>query len=173
METLKPLPGDMKLFIELDGWMAKLRFSASHLIPDHPKCGRLHGHTYAISVRVEGSQEGEFIIDFIVLKDIVKDICDRLDHRVLVAKNDPRLKITEENGHYHVEIVKSCKHYVLPCDDVLLLPIHSASAEDICKYFLHEISAGIMGIGSADNITSLLVRVDEGIGQGAGCTIDF
>ncbi|MCL7474986.1 MAG: 6-pyruvoyl tetrahydropterin synthase family protein [Methanosarcinales archaeon] len=161
------------MFLELDGWMAKLRFSASHLIPDHPKCGRLHGHTYAVSVRVEGTQAGEFIIDFIVLKDIVKDICDRLDHRVLVAKDDPRLKITEENGHYTVEIVKSCKHYVLPQDDVLLLPIHSVSAEDLCKYFLHELAAGIMENGSTGNITGLHVRVDEGIGQGAGCTMDL
>ncbi len=173
METLKPLPGDTKLFIELDGWMAKLRFSASHFIPDHPKCGRLHGHTYAVSVRVEGTQAGEFIIDFIELKDIVKDICDRLDHRILVAENDPRLKITEEQGHYTVEILKSCKHYVLPEDDVLLLPINSVSAEDLCKYFIKEISAGIKGNGSADNITDLHVRVDEGIGQGAGCNMDL
>ncbi|MDF1557682.1 MAG: 6-pyruvoyl tetrahydropterin synthase family protein [ANME-2 cluster archaeon] len=161
------------MFIELDGWMAKLRFSASHLIPDHPKCGRLHGHTYAISVRVEGTQAGEFIIDFMELKNIVNEICNRLDHRILVAKNDPRLKITQDNGYYTVEIIKSCKHYVLPGDDVLLLPIPSVSAEDLCQYFIKEISSVIKNGGSADNITALHVRVDEGVGQGAGCSMDL
>lgn len=161
------------LFIELDGWKAKLRFSACHLIPDHDKCGRLHGHTYALYVRVEGSQAGEFIIDFEDLKNIVRDICDRLDHRVLMAGNDPRLKITENSNHYTMEVLQSCKHYVLPRDDVLLLPIPSVSAEDLCRYLLAEISSGLIMHGFATNITSLHVRVDEGIGQGAGCSMSL
>lgn len=161
------------MFIELDGWHAKLRFSACHLIPDHPKCGRLHGHTYAVSVRIEGSQAGQFIIDFEDIKRIVIEICERLDHRILLAKYDPRLKITEDEGYYTVELIKSCKHYVLPVDDVKLLPIPSVSAEDLCKYFLSEISTAIRSNGFADNITALHVRVDEGIGQGAGCNISL
>jgi 6-pyruvoyltetrahydropterin/6-carboxytetrahydropterin synthase len=159
------------LYIELDGWKAKLRFSACHLIPDHPKCGRLHGHTYAVNVRVEGHQAGEFIIDFEDLKDIVTEICDRLDHRILIAKNDPRLKITQDKGYYTVEIINSCKYYVLPADDVTLLPISSVSAEDLCRYLLMETSTGIKNNGFADNMTSLHIRLDEGIGQGAGCSL--
>jgi 6-pyruvoyltetrahydropterin/6-carboxytetrahydropterin synthase len=159
------------LFIEVDGWKSRLRFSACHFIPDHPKCGRLHGHTYAVSVRIEGSQAGEFIIDFEEVKNIVMEICDRLDHRILVAKDDGRLTINENNGNVSIEISKSCKHYVLPRDDVLLLPIPSASAEDICKYFLEEISSAIKTNGFAHNLSSLHVRVDEGIGQGAGCSV--
>lgn len=161
------------MFIELDGWHAKLRFSACHLIPDHPKCGRLHGHTYAVSVRIEGSQSGQFIIDFEDVKRIVMGVCDRLDHRILLAMDDPRLKITKDDGYYTVELIKSCKHYVLPADDVKLLPIPSVSAEDLCKYFLNEISTAIRNNGFADNITNLHVRVDEGIGQGAGCNISL
>jgi 6-pyruvoyltetrahydropterin/6-carboxytetrahydropterin synthase len=161
------------LFIELDGWQAKLRFSACHLIPDHPKCGRLHGHTYAVSVRIEGNQAGQFIIDFEDIKRIVMEICDRLDHRILLAMDDPRLKITEDEGYYTVELIKSCKHYVLPKDDIKSLSIPSVSAEDLCKYFLREISTAIRNNGFADNITILHVRVDEGIGQGAGCDISL
>lgn len=162
-----------KLFIELDGWQAKLRFSACHFIPDHPKCGRLHGHTYAISVRLEGTQAGEFIVDFEDVKNMVMEICDSLDHMVLLARNDPRLKITEDNGYHTVEIIKSCKHYVLPGDDVVMLPISSVSAEDLCKYFLSELSSALKKNGYADNITVLHLRVDEGIGQGAGCSISL
>lgn len=154
------------MFIEIDGWMAKLRFSACHFIPDHPRCGCLHGHTYAISVRIEGSQRGEFIIDFEIIKSIVNRICDHLDHRVLIAKKDNRLRI-KKGDSISVEIIESKKKYVLPAQDVVLLPTGSVSAEDLCTYFLLEIEKGLKTEG-ADNITKIQVRVDEGIGQGAG-----
>ena len=155
------------MFIEIDGWMAKLRFSACHFIPNHPKCSCLHGHTYAISVRIEGEQVGEFIIDFEKVKGIVNNICDRLDHKVLVAEKDPRLRITKKD-EISIEIIESKKRYVLPPEDVVFLPIRSVSAEDLCKYFTAELAKGLRSNG-ADNIKKIHVRVDEGIGQGAGC----
>ncbi len=159
------------MFIEIDGWMAKLRFSACHFIPNHPKCGCLHGHTYAISVRIEGEQAGEFIIDFEQVKGIVNDICDRLDHRVLIAEKDPRLWI-EKKGSVSIEIIESKKKYVLPSEDVVFLPTKSVSAEDLCKYFTSGIAKALKSNG-ADNITKIHVRVDEGIGQGAGCEFEM
>ncbi len=156
------------MFIEIDGWMAKLRFSACHFIPNHPKCGCLHGHTYAISVRIEGEQVGEFIIDFERVKGIVNGICDRLDHRVLIAEKDPRLLIQKKDG-VSIEIIESRKRYVLPHEDVVFLPTNSVSAEDLCKYFTAGIAKALAG---ADNVKKIQVRVDEGIGQGAGCELD-
>ncbi len=155
------------MFIEIDGWMAKLRFSACHFIPNHPKCGCLHGHTYAVSVRIEGDQKGEFIIDFETVKGIVNRICDRLDHRVLIAEKDPRLLITK-NDSASIEIIESKKKYVLPFEDIMFLPTESVSAEDLCKFFTLNL-ANELKLCKADNITKIHVRVDEGIGQGAGC----
>ena len=157
------------MFIEIDGWMAKLRFSACHFIPNHPKCGCLHGHTYAISVRIEGQQVGDFIIDFEMVKKIVNEICDRLDHRVLIAEKDPRLRIGKTK-EVSVEIIESNKRYVLPLEDVVFLPTTSVSAEDLCKYFSTWIAKALRGV---DNIGKIHVRVDEGIGQGAGCELDI
>lgn len=157
------------MFIEIDGWMAKLRFSACHFIPNHPKCGCLHGHTYAISVRIEGEQVGDFIVDFEMVKGIVNELCDRLDHRVLIAEKDPRLRI-EKKKEVSVEIIESKKRYGLPSEDVVFLPTTSVSAEDLCKYFTSGIAKKLKGV---DNIKKIHVRVDEGIGQGAGCEIDM
>ncbi|MFZ3060246.1 MAG: 6-pyruvoyl tetrahydropterin synthase family protein [Candidatus Methanoperedens sp.] len=159
------------MFIEIDGWMAKLRFSACHFIPNHPKCGCLHGHTYAVSVRLEGEQIGEFIIDFELVKGIVNGICDRLDHKVLVAEKDPRLRIVKKDG-VSIEIIESKKRYVLPLEDIVFLPTKSVSAEDLCKYFTTEMAKALKSNG-ADNIKKLHVRVDEGIGQGAGCEYEM
>ncbi len=155
------------MFIEIDGWMAKLRFSACHFIPNHPKCGCLHGHTYAVSVRIEGEQIGEFIIDFEMVKGIVNRICDRLDHKVMIAEKDPRLRIEKKNG-VSIEIAESKKRYLLPLEDVAFLPTTSVSAEDLCKYLTSEVAKALKSNG-VDNIKKLHVRLDEGIGQGAGC----
>jgi 6-pyruvoyltetrahydropterin/6-carboxytetrahydropterin synthase len=159
------------MFIEIDGWMAKLRFSACHFIPNHPKCGCLHGHTYAISVRIEGEQDGEFIIDFELVKKIVNSICDNLDHKVLIAEKDPRLRI-EKNESVSIEIIESKKHYVLPREDISFLPSSSVSAEDVCKYFTEKIVKAL-GSNGAFNVRKIHVRVDEGIGQGAGCEMEM
>jgi 6-pyruvoyltetrahydropterin/6-carboxytetrahydropterin synthase len=84
---------DRSMWIELDGWQAKLRFSACHFIPDHPKCGRLHGHTYAISAKIVGAQIHDFVIDFEDIKKHVAEICEALDHKILLASRDADVKI--------------------------------------------------------------------------------
>lgn len=157
----------MPVWIELDGWKSRLRFSACHLIPGHPTCGRLHGHTYAVSVRVEGEREDEFIVDFIELKDNIRGICDRMDHRVILARDDPRIVYEEhEAGYLIVEIVENEKIYIFPHEDVAMLPIDSVSAESLSEYIAHELAPTL-----PNNATCLEVRVDEGVGQGAGYTL--
>jgi 6-pyruvoyltetrahydropterin/6-carboxytetrahydropterin synthase len=118
-------------------------------------------------VRIEGEQIGEFIIDFELVKGIINGICDRLDHKVLVAEKDPRLRIVKKDV-VSIEIIESKKRYVLPLEDVVFLPTKSVSAEDLCRYFTTEMAIALKSNG-ADNVTKLHVRVDEGIGQGAGC----
>ncbi|MCK4811249.1 MAG: 6-carboxytetrahydropterin synthase [Methanosarcinales archaeon] len=157
------------MWIELDGWMAKLRFSACHLIPDHPKCGRLHGHTYAVNVRAHGRRTGEFIIDFELLKEMIAQICSRFDHHIMIAENDPRLHITKNNGSVVINIGE--KTYQLPIEDIVFIPIDSTSAESLCVYVAGELARMIKT--SDHHISRLEVRIDEGIGQGAGCTMDL
>ena len=64
----------MSFFIEIDGWRSNIRFSSAHIIPEYEKCGRLHGHTYAVHVKVRGlPDKNGIILDFSILKDIIKD----------------------------------------------------------------------------------------------------
>ena len=146
--------------------MAKLRFSACHLIPYHQKCGRLHGHTYAVSAKIHGVRDDEFIIDFELLKKLISEICDNLDHRVIIARNDPRIKIRTDGDGVIVDIGE--KNYRFPEDDVVFIPTDSTSAESLCEYVASEI-ASRMGA----NVSRVEVRIDEGIGQGAGCILDL
>jgi 6-pyruvoyltetrahydropterin/6-carboxytetrahydropterin synthase len=62
-------------------------FSASHRLeglPDTHKCSRLHGHSYAVDITIEGNVDSVgFVIDFAELNWLGELITDRLDHRHL------------------------------------------------------------------------------------------
>ncbi len=66
----------------------KFIFDSAHylpFVPDGHKCKNMHGHTYALTVFVEGDliQPEGWVIDFGDLKPIVKPLLDRLDHHCL------------------------------------------------------------------------------------------
>jgi len=164
------ISADRSMWIELDGWQAKLRFSACHFIPDHPKCGRLHGHTYAMSAKIVGAQIHDFVMDFEDLKKDVAAICEALDHKILIASRDADVQIqTTRAGDVAVTVGKCRKRYCFPSEDVVMLPINSASAEDLCSFLLDELCNKL----DLSTITEVSVRLDEGLGQGAGSVRHF
>ncbi len=55
----------------------------AHLLPGHPKCGQLHGHTYKVEVVVEGEMSEGMVLDFADLKGRVRAVLARSDHRHL------------------------------------------------------------------------------------------
>lgn len=63
-------------------------FEAAHLLPNVPqghKCGRLHGHSYSITIYVSGpvGEHSGWIMDFADIKAAFKPAYDALDHRYL------------------------------------------------------------------------------------------
>ncbi|WP_292732340.1 MULTISPECIES: 6-carboxytetrahydropterin synthase [unclassified Microbacterium] len=63
------------------------RFSASHTIEGLPighKCARLHGHTYRVSITIEGTTDAVgMILDFADLDWVGRYLSDTVDHRHL------------------------------------------------------------------------------------------
>jgi len=61
-------------------------FDAAHHLPGYDgKCSRVHGHTYAVEVILEGSvdESSGFLMDFYDLKEILRSVLKELDHRDL------------------------------------------------------------------------------------------
>lgn len=56
--------------------------AAHHLTKYHGKCERPHGHTYKLSVKLEGTPDSEdMIFDFVKLKELVNEkVLIHLDH---------------------------------------------------------------------------------------------
>ena len=77
--------------VVINGIHANLRFASAHMIPHHKFCGGIHGHSYYVDITVEGARSGEFgfVVDFKKIKGIVRQICSKLDHKILIPlKND-------------------------------------------------------------------------------------
>ncbi len=65
-----------------------LTFEAAHRLPNAPaghKCQRLHGHSFAVDIVVEGKVDPHagWVVDFADLKKAVEPIRESLDHRYL------------------------------------------------------------------------------------------
>lgn len=61
-------------------------FEAAHRVVDYPgKCDRLHGHNWKVEAIVKGKELDELgmLVDFKVVKNVLKETLDRFDHRFL------------------------------------------------------------------------------------------
>lgn len=66
------------------------RFYAAHRNTDVPgKCESIHGHTYRLAVRVFGKMSGSISIPFEQIEQAVAPLIERLDHSLLLWKDDP------------------------------------------------------------------------------------
>ena len=148
--------------LEIDGEYAGIRFSACHFIAGHQKCGRLHGHTYVVSMKLHGDvgKDG-MVMDFIPLKKELRALAEELDHRVLVPANSK--KITVALGD-EVFIKADGKKYALPKEDVVLLPTEESSAEELCRYILGKVVDLVV---FPSNVKEIEVGVHEELGQSA------
>ncbi len=152
--------------IRVDGWRTGIRFDAAHFIPGHPKCGRLHGHTYALHAEVTGTVgRSGFVMDFGDVTRALRDMAERLDHRVLVQAKSPDAIVRIVNGS--VEVAAAGKRYVVPEADALLLPIEFTTAENLVEY----VADAVLGtVQFPPTVESIAVGIDESYGKGAWTT---
>jgi 6-pyruvoyltetrahydropterin/6-carboxytetrahydropterin synthase len=154
----------------IDGWAVGARFSSCHIIPGHPKCGRLHGHSYAASAKFRGEVAGPdgMLIDFHDAKRALREVCEALDHRVLIPMEREDVKVVVAGDNLDIRIQN--KAYSLPKDDVLLMPLPAVTAERLSEWFLGEL---LRRLPLSPNVTSASVGIEEGQGQGAWATLEL
>lgn len=112
-----------------------LKFSAAHFLifPDG-SAERLHGHNYKVWVSVEtGLDEHGLVINFKAIKPIIREIVDSLDEFVLIPGRHPVLTC-EAQPDGSSEIRYQERRYVIPTDEIVVLPITNSSAENLAGY---------------------------------------
>jgi 6-pyruvoyltetrahydropterin/6-carboxytetrahydropterin synthase len=145
-----------------------LVFASAHFITfKGHQCETLHGHNYRVGVAVEGSLDAEtlFVLDFSVLKQITRQLVDRVDHKVLLPALNPKLSFHEEDDRVSVDYFGK-PTYVFPRRDCVLLPIPNSTAEMLAQYLGSQLREELAA-GGYVHLTSLELEVEENYGQSA------
>ena len=144
----------------------RLRFAAAHMATIGDDLEPLHGHNYGVRCRVEGELTSDgWVIDFSLLKRVVREACERLDHRFLLQARSPLLAISETAEGWVIE--HGTRRYVFPTSDVAPLPIANTTAELLAAWLAGEIR-GALDAAEAHNIRRVGVDVEEMPGQAGG-----
>ena len=143
-------------------------FCAGHFITyEGSQCEPLHGHNYRASVLVEGRlTEDAYVFNFVIMKKLLRTICDRLDHRMLLPRDNPRLEIHVDGAEVSVRYQN--KRYLFPAEDVVLLPIPNTTAEMLAEWIMHEFITALDPLNRR-GLEALEIEVEESFGQSASC----
>ena len=100
------------------------------------KCFNLHGHTYKLFVTISGKLKHGMIINFVNLKELVKEnVLDKYDHKTLLTKGDPLHSIIP-NHSLTMDVPSTCENQVDIIWDLLVddLAMHNIELEEIKLY---------------------------------------
>ncbi len=147
-----------------------LVFSAAHFITFNGDiCERLHGHNYRVAAEVFGPlDENHYVIDFIALRDALREIVGELDHYMLLPTEHPAIRVAANDES--VEVTFAERRWVFPRGDCRLLPLANTTAELLARHIgrrLLDDLAARTGIRPA----KLRVEVDECYGQLGVCEL--
>ncbi len=141
------------------------KFSAAHFLifPDG-SAERLHGHNYRVFVEIQAelSKHG-LVIDFKMIKPVVREMLDELDEHFLVPGEHSEL-VCETRGD-SCEIRYRERRYVIPRDDVIVLPINNTSSENFAGWIGRELERRLQARFADVVVRRLRVAVEETSGQ--------
>ena len=143
-----------------------LVFCSAHFIFfDDDKCERLHGHNYKVTAELEGPLDADHLVfDFIVLKKLLREIVNELDHRMLVPMKSRQLRI--EKNEKEIRLNHREKQWVFPTGDCICLPIENTTAELLARYIAQRLRDELRRHHQYDPQV-LRVEVEESTGQSA------
>lgn len=135
-------------------------FDSAHMLPSHPKCSRLHGHSYQVEVTVDGSIDPhtQMVLDFGVLKALAREVAEKFDHKFIADQKDAFLT---KDGKFGVHV--GYRVLYIPDTDVVQV-FGEATVEIIAATFLKDI---VGGLTEYPNIKKIGVRISEGNAKSA------
>ncbi|MDQ3669629.1 MAG: 6-carboxytetrahydropterin synthase [Actinomycetota bacterium] len=145
-----------------------LVFASAHFITfaGH-RCEPLHGHNYRVAVTLEGGldEESWYVVDFSVLKGVMRRLCDEIDHKVLLPTANPRIAITTSERSVTVALDGEPK-YAFPPEDCAFLPITNTTVEMMAQHLAGRVREEMTAAG-ARRLTAIELELEENFGQSA------
>ncbi|MGH3779349.1 MAG: 6-pyruvoyl trahydropterin synthase family protein [Pseudonocardiaceae bacterium] len=131
-------------------------FSAAHAGLHDGEFEPLHGHTFQVTLRLSGIPADDgILIDFGEVKAALREAIAPLRRRTMMPGRAPEVLITSENNT--VALVAGRKRYVLPAEDVVVLPLVDTTTEAIAGYLLDRALPYLHGYG----LTTVELEVSE------------
>ena len=159
-----PRRGEFRVSVSKD----YLVFASAHFITfaGH-RCEGLHGHNYRARVTIEGAidEESWFVFDFVMLKKIMRRLCDEIDHKVLLPLENPKIQIAEDAESVKVAY-EGKPRYVFPRRDCSLLPVPNTTVEMLAELLATRVRTELETMG-ARGLTAIEMEVEENFGQSA------
>jgi 6-pyruvoyltetrahydropterin/6-carboxytetrahydropterin synthase len=150
-----------------------LGFSAAHFITFEGRCEPLHGHNYGVRVEATGPLTSDsYVMDFLVMKDIVRSLCKDWDHRFLLPLHNPHLRVTERDDVWELEY-DARNRYALAKDAVVPLDVDNATAERLAELLAHRSARALRERSLGATLERLLVGIEETEMQTAFYTLEL
>ena len=143
--------------------MEGLGFSAAHFIIGHKKCEHLHGHNWRVGVTVEGKpDERGLVVDFLELKQLLRQLCDGYDHRLLLPAKNPAVERLSEGENVRLSI--HGREFEFPAEDLVWLPAVNTTVEELARVIADEV---VKNLSAYPNVERIKVFVEESPGESA------
>lgn len=128
----------------------------------------LHGHNYRVRVLLEGPLRPEGVVfDFLVVKPIIRAICDRIDHRTLLPQNNEHVTVRRLEDERSLEVAHGDDRFVLPERDVVVLPVPNISVEYLARWVADRVVEELAAERPDAAPDAIEVEVEESPGQSA------
>ncbi len=159
-----PRRGEFRVSVSKD----YLVFASAHFITfaGH-RCEGLHGHNYRAHVTIDGmlDEDSWFVFDFVILKKIMRRLCDEIDHKVLLPLENPKIQIGQE-GESVTVAYEGKPRYLFPRSDCSLLPVPNTTVEMLAELLASRLRAELETMG-ARGLTAIEMEIEENFGQSA------
>ena len=134
------------------------------VFPDGSK-EKLHGHNFNVSVALDlASVAFDSLLDLGIVKKAVESQCREWNEHLLLGTKNPKLQIVRNDGELEFRLCG--KRYLLPAEDVVLLPIDNVIVENLAVEFARRVVERLGGELVRGHVTGIEVEVREARGQG-------
>lgn len=149
-------------------------FAAAHFITFAGDiCERLHGHNYRVAVEIAGPlDENSYVVDFIAARDELRAITDELDHRMLLPKSHPLIKVVADAKEVTATFTPDGRRWIFPLGDCVILPVPNTTAELLARWIGEQL-LGRLEARLGWKPAWLEVAVDENNGQWGLCVLEL
>ncbi len=115
-----------------------INFAAAHFVSEGGTCERLHGHNYQVTVSINGEVSSHgMVIDFRVLKQRLRHLCNQWDHQILLPTKSQVITINQQKSQTQVTTPNGT--YSFPSKDVTLLDLVETTAEEIARLLCQQL----------------------------------